>query len=136
MSEAFLERMSQFTPDAGGLDRDALIFAAGRRSARPNRGWKAAASLLAASQALSLILLWPQPNPTGSPSTIPVANGPVSTKTHEASVPEVSVNPDAWADRQRLLESNLNLLPAADVTFVDREPPLRAVAPPSPSLVN
>ena len=30
MSEPFLERLSRFTPDAGGLDRDALLFAAGR----------------------------------------------------------------------------------------------------------
>ena len=39
MSEPILERLSRFTPDAGGLDRDALLFAAGRESARPNRGW-------------------------------------------------------------------------------------------------
>ena len=38
MSEPILERLSRFTPDAGRLDRDALLFAAGRESARPNRG--------------------------------------------------------------------------------------------------
>ena len=32
MSESFLERLSRFTPDAGRLERDALLFAAGRRS--------------------------------------------------------------------------------------------------------
>ena len=52
MSEPFLERLSRFTPDAGGLDRDALLFAAGRGSARPNRGWMALATLLASTQAL------------------------------------------------------------------------------------
>ena len=66
MSEPSLERLSRFTPDAGGLDRDALLFAAGRSSARPNRGWMALASLLTGTQALSLVLLWPRPTlPTG-----------------------------------------------------------------------
>ena len=39
MSEPILERLNRFTPDAGGLDRDALLFAAGRESAaaRPVR---------------------------------------------------------------------------------------------------
>ena len=63
MSEPFLERLSRFTPDAGGLDRDALLFAAGRGSARPNRGWMTLATLLASTQALSLVLLWPRPTP-------------------------------------------------------------------------
>ena len=49
MSEEFLERLSRFKPDAGGLDRDALLFATGRASARPNRGWVALAALLAAT---------------------------------------------------------------------------------------
>ena len=64
MSEPILERLSRFTPDAGRLDRDALLFAAGRDSARPSRGWMALATLLASTQSLSLLLLWPQPRPT------------------------------------------------------------------------
>ena len=59
MSERFLERLSRFSPDAGALDRDELLFAAGRRSARPNRGWKALAAGLATTQALSLVLMLP-----------------------------------------------------------------------------
>ena len=33
MSESFIERLSRFTPDAGALDRDSLLYAAGRESA-------------------------------------------------------------------------------------------------------
>ena len=76
MSERFLERLSRFTPDASGLDRDALLFAAGRSSARPNRGWVTLASLLAGTQALSLVLLWPHPNPPAGASAVPVATVP------------------------------------------------------------
>ena len=97
MSEPFLERLSRFTPDAGGLDRDALLFAAGRNSVRPNRGWKTVASLLAATQALSLVLLWPRPNPPTSPSTMSVATvtayrgGHSSTRLRGVSEPPLWV---------------------------------------------
>jgi hypothetical protein len=60
MSESFLERLSRFTP-ASGLDRDSMLFAAGRASARPGRPWMALAGVLAATQLVSLVLLWPQP---------------------------------------------------------------------------
>ena len=63
MSGSFLERLSRFTPDAGGLNRDELLYAAGRSSARPNRVWMTVASLLAATQALSLVLLLPPARP-------------------------------------------------------------------------
>ena len=51
------DSLSRFTPSPGGLDRDALLFAAGRASARPGRKWPTVAALLALSQALTLALL-------------------------------------------------------------------------------
>ena len=51
MSEPLAERLSRFTPDGAGLDRDSLLFAAGRASARPSRRWQALAAALAASRA-------------------------------------------------------------------------------------
>ncbi len=60
MSEPLAERLSRFTPDAGKLDRDALLFAAGRASARPGRRWMALTGALAASQLLTLLFLWPR----------------------------------------------------------------------------
>ena len=60
MSQEFLERLSRFTPDTGGLDRDALLFAAGKASARPDHRWVVLAALLANTQIVSLVLLWPR----------------------------------------------------------------------------
>ena len=77
MSEPFVERLSRFTPHAGGLDRDALLFAAGRGSVRPNRGWIALAALLANTQVLSLVLLWPRPTPPDRGLTVAAAVAPV-----------------------------------------------------------
>jgi hypothetical protein len=73
MSENLIERLSRFTPDGTGLDRNALLFAAGRASVRPKRGWMALAGILAASQALTLVLLWPGPGePSGQPLIVKV----------------------------------------------------------------
>ena len=129
MSEAFLERLSRFTPDAGGLDRDALLFAAGRNSVRPNRGWAAVASLLAATQALSLILLWPRPNPPASPGATSVANAPIPPRQLDPSLPEPFPRPPHELSARRLLEPDLEARPAGEITFVDQEPPLRGRRP-------
>jgi hypothetical protein len=61
MSEP-IERLSRFTPDASGIDRDALLFAAGRASAHPSRRWNAVCAALVTTQLLTLgLALWPRP---------------------------------------------------------------------------
>jgi hypothetical protein len=67
MSEPLAEHLSRFTPDPTGLDRDALLFAAGRASARANRKWQALVGTLALSQVLTLVLLWPRTPPSQTP---------------------------------------------------------------------
>ena len=137
MSEPFLERLSGFTPDAGRLDRDALLFAAGRASARPNRGWRILASLLAGTQALSLILLWlhPNRNPPAGGFTGSRAAAPVPPAAHESQTSEALLNPGLWSTRHGLRESENDDRPAGDVTFIESGPPLRAFPTP-PSLLN
>src|SRR5262245_17237478 len=92
MSEPFADRLSRFTPDAAGLDRDALLFAAGRAAARPGRRWMALAAALAVSQALTLATLWP-----GSPGPAPP---PVAETAPPAPAPEAPPRegiPALWA---------------------------------------
>lgn len=50
-------KLGRFTPVGPALDRDDLLFAAGRASVRSPRRWKWAAGLLAVSQAATLGLL-------------------------------------------------------------------------------
>jgi len=135
MSEPSLERLSRFTPDTGGLDRDALLFGAGRSSARPARGWIALASLLTATQALSLVLLWPRPIPPIRRSTAPVASGPAPPATLEPPASEASANPGLWTARHRPWESRTEDPPAGEVSLIDGGPMLRAFLPPR-SLLN
>jgi hypothetical protein len=66
MSEPLAERLKRFTPDTTGLNRDALLFRAGRASVRPG-AWKALACALALGQALTLALLGPRPTPPAGP---------------------------------------------------------------------
>ena len=80
MSEPILERLSRFTPDAGRLDRDALLFAAGRSSARPNRGWKTLATLLAE-----------HPGPVAGPP--PAASEPAGRRTLPGASPRCPSRP-------------------------------------------
>lgn len=56
MPEPLAERLSRFTPDGGGLDRDALLFAAGRASARPGPARFVWPALTAGLAALALAL--------------------------------------------------------------------------------
>jgi hypothetical protein len=129
MSEPFLERMSRFTPDAGRVNRDALLFATGRASARPNRAWIALAGALMATQALSLALLWPHSTLPGAGSPVQVANAP-SAAPEQPALP----NPGVLLARHSL-EWETDDRPDTG-TFVDSGPPLRAFGSPPSSILN
>jgi hypothetical protein len=133
--EPSLERLSRFTPDAGGLDRDALLFAAGRNSARPNRGWMTLAALLAGTQALPLLLLWPQPTrlPGRSAPTVAGAPGPPEVRGPAPSKSWANLGP--LPHRLRLREPEAGDRPAGDTDLIGGGPPLRAFPLP-PSLLN
>ncbi len=136
MSEPFLERLNRFTPDASGLDRDALLFAAGRASVRPNRGWKTLATLLASTQALSLVILWLHPTPPAASSAMRVATVPEPRASLDPRTSGAWANSGLWSTRRSLLESGTQDRPSGDVTFIDSDPPLRPFGPLPPSLLN
>ena len=125
MSEPFLERLSRFTPAAGGLNRDELLYAAGRALARPNRGWKALASALAATQALSLVLLLPQARPLPSRPSVADRSGPAAPPVVENAPPAVD-HRGVWSGHDKLVELEAEKRPSGDLTLIDTGPPLRA----------
>jgi hypothetical protein len=128
MSEPLLERLSRFTPDAGGLNRDALLFAAGRNSARPNRRWMSLAGLMACTQVLTLVVLWPPPTRPGSRVAVRQVTPPAQTVVFEPQATEAVTSLGVWSARQSLLELETEDRPAETVTLVESEPPLRAFA--------
>jgi hypothetical protein len=123
MPEDLAERLSRFTPDGSGLDRDALLFAAGRASVRPPRCWAAVAGALAACQVLTLILLWPRPSPPHRPlATTP----PRSVVVREPSRP---------ADPDELGSLNRRLL-ASGADDLAPQAPVESLAPAAPPLTT
>jgi hypothetical protein len=129
MPEPILERLSRFTPDGSTLDRDALLFNAGRASVRRHRGWALAALTLAASQLLTLSLLWPVPNRSSSRL--------VTTSFAPKAVESSPAAPDALElgslNRHVLDAREGDLPPSAPCEdLVPGDPPLHAFGAPLP----
>src|SRR5947209_8076619 len=103
-----IRQLSKFTPDGAGLDRDALLFAAGRASARPNRRWLALVGFLAASQLAVLgLLLLPQRQQVMPSSIVPqlAASLPDALK-------DAAADPSSYLSlRARLLSGDGSLPP-------------------------
>jgi hypothetical protein len=134
MSEPLAERLSRFTPNATSLDRDTLLFAAGRASVRPSRRWQALAGVLAVSQLLTLVCLWPR---TAPPLETPFAAAK-SSRSETASEPPAEGDASKWrALRERMLETDLdNPATSSDEPTIPPDSPLRAFGNPPPSLLN
>ena len=124
MSDPLADRLSRFTPDVTGLDTGALLFAAGRASARPPRRWQLLAATLAASQLATLGLLLTRPRPPAP--AVPAAVAPA-----EPSAPR-SPGPAAVAALNRqLLDPDAAAPPPSPVDPLPPEPPLRAFGAPA-----
>jgi hypothetical protein len=136
MSEPNLERLSQFTPNAGGLDRDQLLFAIGRASALPNRVWMSLAAALACTQVLGLALLGPRTIAPGGERTPGVAGTHAPRATGEVAAATASASPGLWSVRHELDDAETSDGPSGAVTLIDPGPPLRAFGPPPSSVLN
>ena len=134
MSEPLAEHLSRFTPDATGLDRDTLLFAAGRASVRTHRKWQALAGSLALSQALTLVILWPQtPPPSQSPAHV-VVESPAPAPLPEESVPDP---PPEGMLRAGMLSMDVDRpKPIGEEQMIPPEPSLRAFGPLPASILN
>jgi hypothetical protein len=133
MSEPLAERLSRFTPDATGLDRDALLFAAGRASLRPSRRWQAIAGVLAVAQLLTLVCLWPGTPPQQSPH-------PPIVQSHDLVIPPDEFVPESFSGGAlRAGTLSMDLVqpePIGDERMVPPSPPLRVFGPPPASILN
>ncbi len=121
--DPLIRQLSKFTPNSGGLDRDAVIFAAGKASGKPSCRWKALAGTLALSQVMTLgLFLWP-----ANASITPVTVQPTFVAA-ESQMPPETKNDDLrkyWQLREQLLSDDGTLPPLElyDSAWAD-EPPL------------
>lgn len=125
MSESFTERLSRFTPDGAGLDRDALLFAAGKASARPSRRWRILCSALAASQLVTLgVLCWPTQSLPPAPSNRAVQ----AFVEVPPPLPSATEDSTFWHLREQALATEGNLpSPGAFDHTVSSAPPAHAL---------
>lgn len=133
MSEPIADLLSRLTPNAAGLDRDALLFATGRASARADRRWIVLAASLAVSQLATLAVL--AALLTDPPRQVPALPAPPTTPP---SYPEVAPAPTPadlhthWpGDLFRGLDQPR---PAAIDDLAPDAPPLRAFTRTMPDL--
>jgi hypothetical protein len=133
MPQDLAEILSRFTPDGSRLDRDALLFAAGRASAgHARRRWMGVAGALAASQLLTLVLWWPRPAP---PVEAPGPDPAPAVAVEPAPPPREAA--ELWVMREQALATEGNLPRPAPVDQpAPAEPPLRAFTAAPPAWLN
>lgn len=121
MSEPLTDRLSRLTP-CGGPDRDALLFAAGRASVRPSRLWPSLALTLAATQTLTIGLLWQRAESRSAlPDSLPGAVQPVEP-------PYAPDDPGTWTASRHLRTVDPDT-PLTSISDLVPDPPsLRAFA--------
>ncbi|MFO0877857.1 MAG: hypothetical protein U0840_10925 [Gemmataceae bacterium] len=117
MSDPLAQLLQQFTPQRPALDRDALMYQAGRASVPSPARWKLVAAVLALTQTLTLALLLAQPH----------RPAPVPTPMPAPLVPEeASPGGDPWALRVLMLETPDKLpVPPQENNLVPDVEPLR-----------
>jgi hypothetical protein len=121
MPDPLADRLSRLTPDATGLDRGALLFAAGRASVRAPRRWQALVAILAATQlaTLGLWLLRPRSTVLGVPAAVAPAEPPRYAPAEPspfAAINRQLLDPDAASPAPSMIDPS------------PPEPPLRAFA--------
>jgi hypothetical protein len=106
------QKLARFTPDGSGLDRDALIFQAGRASVRPRPIWPIAVVLLTIAQSLTLYLYLTKPTMLETPFAVaPHSVEPQPRDEISPAVPAISDDPRLWSHRRAILVGNIDDLP-------------------------
>ena len=124
--DPLIGQLSKFTPDAANLNRAALLYAAGKASARPNRRWQAMAGVLAATQLVTLgLFMIPVITPSAAPRR-QMADSPSDRQSLPADFKTVEpASIDVWAWRESFFSED-GSLPPLSVTEpkMPDEPPL------------
>jgi hypothetical protein len=100
LTDPVARTLARFTPTAGGLDRDGLLFAAGRASAPKLRWWKRATAVLLVTQ-MATLAVWLRPAADRSPAPAPEAPAAVEPPTAPAPLP-----PDSYGAFVRAVGAN------------------------------
>jgi hypothetical protein len=121
-ADPLAEKLGRFTPDLTGLDRDALLFQAGRASAgRQRRLWPALAGLLALSHAATLLFLVTRTESTPTVVVIRTISGTRSAV--QAGAPSSPSEPTQWSYRRAAMTGDIDDLPPMKKVDAGGAPP-------------
>jgi hypothetical protein len=118
MSEDVTKKMTQFTPTLP--DRDALLFAAGRASARPSPMWKMLSGMLAISQ-VAMVAYW-LARPSALVNTL---TNPVDTTVDDSPTP-FTPDPYSYIALSKSADLELPRMSSDGVDTIRSSPPLKA----------
>jgi hypothetical protein len=104
--DPLLQKLARLTPSSSAIDRDALLFAAGRASAPRTNGWKILVVGLALSQAatLGLWFMTSGVDALEQPAAPPAINQEELLPVSPESPIRQSVSPQSYASLTRRLE--------------------------------
>lgn len=121
-----IDKLARFTPNPAALDRDALLFNAGRTSVKSSRVWPILTVVLGMSQVMTLIFFWQESAPIMqpvSPGTTPAYMLPASEVS--PVLPASPIDPSLWTLQHRWLDqTEIPPVPPAAENTVDSPPPL------------
>lgn len=118
MPEDLTNTLKQFTPTLP--DRDALLFAAGRASARPAPIWKVLCGLLAITQIVMVAFWLVRPSPT-----VNVLTRPADNSGDDSSTP-FTPDPYSYIALSKSADLELPCTPVEQVGAGRSSPPLKA----------
>lgn len=136
MSDSLPELLSKFTPSAGRLDRDALLFAAGRSSARPNRIWQGLTVMLAATQLLTFACVWQRAAALKTVDTNLIVRQLAPGHSVDRRLETESEQLHIWSPRRGPDELLGEHRGVEGIVLAEGEPALRAFGPLPDSMLN
>ncbi len=78
--ESLADQLKQMSLQPAGLDRDRLLYEAGRRSVKPSKAWPLATAVSMALAYIMTVLYWQQPQQSHQPM-LAIATQPESVQT-------------------------------------------------------
>jgi hypothetical protein len=123
--EALAGALRGLAPRAGGLDRDRLMFRAGRASAPRGWAWPLATLVSGAAAVALAVLLWARPETP--PRVVFVQADQPSASDGRAPRPDVEGAPGGWSHylqlQEKLLRDGLDALPEPPDQPPERDAP-------------
>jgi hypothetical protein len=119
--DALAAALRGLAPPPAGLDRDALMFRAGRAAAPRRWAWPLATAASTAAAVVFGVLLWVRPEPPRVVERIVYL--PAEPPSAAADEPAPPGDPGAWSRYLHLLSRDLDGLPAPPAEPQRREAP-------------